>query len=85
MNPLYNMLMGHGMPQQIAPNQMSPFQKVSMAMQAMQNPAKFVKQAIPDLPDEIANDPNRILNYLQQTRGVTNQDIQQIMQQVPKF
>ena len=46
--------------------------------QAMQNPAVFVKEHFPDIPDSISNNPNAILNYLQQTRGITDQDIQRL-------
>ena len=59
-----------------------PVQKVQMVMQAMTNPAAFVKQQFPDIPDDMMNDPNRIMQYLQQTRGISNQDIQQIQSQV---
>lgn len=83
MNPLYNMLMGqqgfNGVPFQ------TPIQKANAIMMAMQNPAAFVRNAIPDLPAEIANDPNRILQYLQQTRGISNAQIQQMMGQIPRF
>lgn len=78
-NPLYQQLMGGGMPQT---NQMMPMNnanRMMLAMQAMQNPAAFVKNAFPDIPDEIQNDPNQILGYLQRTRGITNQDIQNLM------
>lgn len=87
MNPLYNQLMGgqntQQVPQVSAP--MNPLQRIGQIMQAMRNPAAFVKQAIPDLPDNIANDPNQILQYLKQTRGVTDQQIQQITGQMPRF
>lgn len=78
-NPLYQQLMGGGMPQT---HQMMPannMNRMMLAMQAMQNPAAFVKNAFPDIPDEIQNDPNQILGYLQRTRGITNQDIQNLM------
>lgn len=52
--------------------------KMAMIRQAMQNPAAFVKEHFPDIPDNISNNPNAILNYLQQTRGITNQDIQRL-------
>ena len=55
------------------------FSRMAMAMQAMQNPVAFVKKAFPDIPPEIENDPNQFLRYLQQTRGITNQDIQNLM------
>lgn len=61
----------------------NPMQKAAYIMQAMTNPAEFVRQNIPDLPKEIANDPNQILSFLQRTRGITNEQIQQIVQQNP--
>ena len=89
-NPLYSMLMGGGTPpvQQQTPMAqpyMSPIQNANAIYQAMRNPAQFVRQAIPDLPPDISNDPNRILQYLQQTRGITNEQIQQIASMIPMF
>lgn len=69
MNPLYQQFM---MPQ-----------RMTAMMQAMQNPAAFVRQQFPDIPAEIANDPNQILRYLQQTRGIPDARIQQLMTQYP--
>ena len=82
MNPLYQQIMGGMMQQQPMPsNMMNPFQRFNMIRQAMVNPAMLIKQKFPDIPDQIMNDPNQILNYLQQTRGITNQDIQQLTSQ----
>ena len=53
-------------------------QKMQYIMNAMANPAAFVKQQFPDIPENIQNNPNEILRYLQQTRGITDQQIQQI-------
>lgn len=80
MNPLFQQLTGGMMPQQIpAPsNMMNPLQRINFVRQAMANPALIIKQRFPDIPDQIMNDPGKILNYLQQTRGITDQDIQQI-------
>ena len=64
LNPLFNM--------------MGAYQKVNQIMQSMQNPAAFVKQQFPDIPDNILNDPNQILHYLQQTRNISNEQIQQM-------
>lgn len=91
-NPLYEMMIGSPagqVPQtapapSFAPSFQSPMQKMQSFMQAMQNPAAFVKQAFPDIPDNIQNNPNQILQYLQQTRGITNQQIQQIASQLPR-
>ena len=53
-------------------------QRLAMINQAMKNPLSIVKQRFPDIPDQLSNDPNAILNYLQQTRGITDQDLQQL-------
>ena len=85
MNPLYQQLMG-GMPQQAmrsTPMFQNPMQKMAYMMRAMQNPAAFVKNAFPDIPNEIQNDPIQILGYLQRTRGITDQDIKNVTQQFP--
>lgn len=85
MGPLYQQIMGMMMPSnaptnmkpvQQAPVITNPVQLMQYAMQAMRNPAEFVKQHIKDIPADIQNDPNQILLYLQRTRGLTNQDIQ---------
>jgi len=97
MNPLYNMMMGSSMaPIAASPSpspvpQMAPMAQQLMnrigqtgsLLQAMQNPAAFVKQQFPDIPDQIANDPNQILGYLQRTRGISNQQIQQAANMMP--
>jgi hypothetical protein len=54
------------------------YQRVNQIMQGMQNPAAFVKQQFPDIPDNIMNDPNQILQYLQQTRNISNEQLQQM-------
>lgn len=86
-NPLFNMLMGqnqgYSMPAPMPMMQNSPMQRMAMAMQAMQNPAKFVLNAFPDIPAQIQNNPGAILQYLQQTRGITNEQIRQAANQVP--
>lgn len=61
----------------------NPIQKAAYIMQALTNPAAFVKQQFPDIPDEIANNANAILSYLQKTRGITLEQIQQLQSQNP--
>lgn len=61
---------------------MNPAQRMQMVMSAMRNPGAFLKQKFPDIPDEIMGDPNRILSYLQQTRGISNQDVQRVQSQM---
>ena len=89
-NPLYNQLMGSGNAMQAGPTQQmsgmqfaNPMQKMAYIMQAMTNPAAFVKQHFPDIPDSISNDPNQVLRYLQNTRGITDQQIQMAANQIP--
>lgn len=82
MNPYLERL-GGMMPQPVqqplaAP--MNPMQRVMMVRQAMMNPLAFIKQRFPDIPDQISGDPNQILNYIQQTRGITDQQVQQVCQ-----
>ena len=59
-------------------NMINAYQRVNQIMQGMQNPAAFVKQQFPDIPDNIMNDPNQILQYLQQTRNISNEQLQQM-------
>lgn len=61
----------------------NPIQKAAYIMQALTNPAAFVKQAFPDVPDGIANDPVQIRNYLMQSRGISEQQLQQMINQYP--
>ena len=79
---LYQMLNGgaqNSMPMmQQMRTPMNMYQRMGNIMQAMKNPAAFVKQSFPDIPDQISNDPNAILNYLQRTRGISDQQIQQL-------
>ena len=89
MNPLYQQLVGGQMSYQAqtpmqAPAFNNPMQKMQYVMQAMSNPAQFVMQAFPDIPPQMQNNPNQILQYLQQTRGISNQQIQNIMNQIPR-
>ena len=83
-NTLYQQLMGQvgfrGAPQSGALSFSNPVQKMQYIMQAMTNPAAFVRQVFPDIPAEIQNNSGAILNYLQQTRGISNQQIQQAKQ-----
>lgn len=61
----------------------NPIQKAAYIMQALTNPAAFVKQAFPDVPDGIANDPVQVRNYLMQSRGISELQINQMMNQYP--
>ena len=84
-NPLYQQIFGGGVPVNApspqVPVRSNPMQFMANFMKAMMNPAAFVKQYFPDIPQEIQNDPNQVFNYLQQTRPqVSNQQIQEAQQ-----
>ena len=82
MNPLYQQLLAGAMPQSgRGPVFNNPLQKANYILQTLRNPAAFVKQQFPDVPDSMMNDPQQILGYIQQTRGIDNNQIQQILGQ----
>lgn len=85
MNPAPAMSTPTPQPQQMpgARQFLNPFQQMQQVMSAMNNPAAFLKQRFPDIPNEIMHDPNQILQYLQQTRGITNEDIQRVQGGIP--
>lgn len=85
MNPLYNMYMSNpaNRPTEVAP--VNPMQRMQQVMQAMQNPVGYLMQKFPDIPAYMQNNPNLILQYLQQTRNISNEQIQNIINQMPKF
>lgn len=84
-NPLYQMLGGGAPMQQSGMTFQNPMQRMQYIMQAMTNPAAFVRQRFPDIPENIQNDPNQILGYLQRTRGISDQQIQQVQQMAGQF
>lgn len=52
-------------------------------MQALTNPVQFVKQQFPDVPDGIIHDPVQVRNYIQQSRGISDQQLMQYLNQYP--
>lgn len=66
MSIMKNLFGGGSMPQMTP---MNPMQQMQMVMNAMKNPWAFIKQKFPDVPDQYQNDPNAIMQYLQNTRG----------------
>jgi len=101
MNPMYQMFMNGMTPQapqaspmpQVPPavqqmqNMMAPMRQAMAVWQSMRNPAAFVKWQFPDVPDEIAGDANKVLAYLQQTRNISNEQLNQFASQfqLPRF
>ena len=85
MNPLYNAQMQYPNNRPVAFYPMNPMQRVNQVMQAMHNPMQVIMQAFPDIPAYTQNNPNQILQYLQQTRHISNEQIQNIMNQIPHY
>ena len=81
----YERIMGYQPQQQSSMQFRNPMEKMNYILQAMKNPAGFVKQAFPDIPNEIQNDPNQILQYLQRTRNISNEQISNTINQMPKY
>ena len=87
MNPWYERLFGSN---QLTPQQsygqtfQNPMQKAQYIMQAMRNPVAFVKEQFPDIPDNIISNPMAVLQYLQQSRGISNDQLNQIISQYPR-
>ena len=66
-------------------NGMNQYQQVmNMARQMMQNPQQAVANAFPDIPQEIRNDPNQIMNWIQQN-GRINPQMYQIAGQLMRM
>lgn len=82
MNGWYDRIVG-GIPQNPVPVFQNPIQKAAYIMRAMSNPVAFVKSQFPDIPDGIMNDPVQVRNYIQKTRGISDQQLQQIINQYP--
>ena len=83
MNPLYQQLLGNPGMQSSGMTFQNPLQKANYILRTLTNPAAFVKQQFPDIPDSMMNDPRQILGYIQETRGIDNNQIQQILGQFP--
>ena len=84
MNELYNAYMSNPYNRPSVNFQsMNPMQKMSYMMQAMQNPAAFVQASAPDVPAYMLNNPDQIRQYLQQTRNISNEQIQSMLNQFP--
>ena len=58
---------------------LNPLQQAYLIMQSIRDPAIFAKQQFPDIPDNIIHDPNAVLKYIQQTRGITDEQLQMFM------
>ena len=78
-NPFYESMLSGGMMMPQAPMNVNPvqalLQKATQIYQTMNNPQAFVGQYFPFVPEDFRNDPDKVLQYLQQTGKVTPQQI----------
>jgi len=97
MNPLFKALTGGftgqqaGMAQQTQTIPGGPFGAVQNVLQrarqlasGLQNPQQMIQQFMPDVPAEIRNDPEQIIQWMQQTGRVNPQMIQMARQMAGK-
>ena len=54
--------------------------RANQMMQQLQNPQQLIQQIMPGVPAEIRNDPNKIIDWMQQTGKITPQQIQMAQQ-----
>lgn len=89
-NPLYQQMMqmqfGMQNPMMQSGTQFqNPIQKANYILQTLRNPSAFVREQFPDVPDSIVNDPNQTLQYIQKTRNISNDQLNQILNQYPRW
>lgn len=61
-------------------NPLYVMQQAQQIMNSFRNPQQMIQQMLPNVPAEIRNDPNQIINWLQQTGKVTPQQVQMVKQ-----
>ena len=81
-NPWYNKVNGQGAAVPTQP-QMNPMNMMGQIAQAMQNPQAYAMQAFSDVPREMWNHPEQALQHIMQTRGLTQADIQNMINSLP--
>lgn len=58
----------------------SAIQRAQQIAGSFQNPQQMIQQILPDAPQEIRNDPDQIIGWLQQTGRVNPQMVQMVRQ-----
>lgn len=88
-NPWYDVVNGRQVgrtPQQAYPQMPASGNPMGLASElaaAMRNPIAFAMNAFRDVPQELWNDPARALQYIQQTRNISQADIQNLINNLP--
>ncbi len=81
MNELYTAYMSNPINRPVQ----RPINKAAQVMQAMRNPMGVIMQAFPDIPSYMQHNPGQMLQYLKQTRNISDEQIQNIMNQIPRY
>lgn len=84
-NQLTNILFGNQQQPMQSPNVPQKQQSqnpMAMVMQAMRNPAQFVMNSFPDIPPQYQGDPGQMLQYVIQSRGITETDINDLLNNI---
>lgn len=85
-NPWYDKINGRRFMPQAQPMRqtpMNPMAVMGQLSQAMQNPQFYAMQAFKDVPRDLWNNPSQALQYIMQTRGLTQGDIQSMIGSLP--
>ena len=64
---------------------MNPMNLMSMLQQLKANPMQMLMQRRMNIPQNIANDPNAILNHLLQTGQISQQQVNQAYQMAQQY
>ena len=93
MNPLFKAILGGSAPVQNMAGQFTQpmmngplgalhgvMQRASQLAQTLQNPQQMIQQYFPNAPAEVRNDPDQMLNWMQQSGMVTPQMVQMARQ-----
>lgn len=78
-NPWYDRINGPGMAMPSQSSHQGPFQIAGEIANAMRNPMAYAMNAFRDVPQEMWNNPAQALAYIQQTRGLSQADIQNLI------
>lgn len=64
---------------------MNPFEIMTMLRNLKTNPAQFLLQQRLNVPQDISNDPNKIIQYLLSTNQVSQEQVNTAYQQMAMF
>lgn len=68
-----------------APNLAQAMQQAQQLQGLLQNPQEIVRRFYPDVPAEMQNDPDKILNYMIDSGRISKQQVDALRQQIAQF